>query len=126
MEPETWVGLTTSGGNPICILFVTGISESTLGEGKALFGDSFLRNYYVVHDVEENQVGFAGAKDLGLTLAEILLIVFMVLCCCCCICACLISICMCVYCKMKSPSYKTSPRYNRGHHNRGGYQAREN
>ena len=43
MEPETWVGLTTSGGNPICILFVTGISESTLGESKALFGNSFLR-----------------------------------------------------------------------------------
>ena len=53
MDPVEWVAVTDDGsGNDVCLLLVTGIDEGTLGSGVALFGDSFLRNYYVIHDAE--------------------------------------------------------------------------
>lgn len=75
-SPETYVVETRSSSNKFCYFLIqgSGIKKNTI-----LLGDSFLRNYYVYHDVTHRRMGLYGdymvySKPAGLS-KEILIMI---------------------------------------------------
>ena len=61
IDPETYI---TVGGidslRNACMALIIGIDESVFGDGVMLLGDTFLRNYYIYHDMDNRELGFSG------------------------------------------------------------------
>jgi len=65
--PRTsWMYVRTSTPSNVCEMYIDSLSFSFITPS-ILLGDSFLRNYYILHDAANERVGFYGTyKESGM------------------------------------------------------------
>ena len=57
MIPDEYIQLDTSYNPNMCLISILQIDPS-LGDHTILLGDAFVRNFYIVHDLDQTQLGF--------------------------------------------------------------------
>lgn len=80
-------------GDKVCYFLITSFGDNTFATPSVLLGDSFMRNYYTVHDSEEKRLGLVSidGRKIRSDIDWLLIALIAVSACCCmCMCSCLL------------------------------------
>ena len=112
MQPKNWMIVVPGLISSKCYLLIYPHDVEGIASKVALLGDSFMKNYYVLHDMDNKVVGFDGAREITNVRRIVLYVILglVLLCAVICAFACVCGIVTCILNKSGGSSGKNSNR----------------